>query len=308
MNSFRAEGSQVTLVSAAPAKFVAKSAATPVSDGVPGYFLWLVEIWFAGVMLFSLRSAGGVFVVERLRRKESKQVSEQLRELCATLQQKMGLQRLVNFYECNRLDAPAVAGWLRPVVMLPVTALTGLSEAQLSSVIAHELAHIKRFDSLVNLFQIGVETLLFYHPGVWWLNKRIREERENCCDDMAVEVCGSPLTYAHALARLAESRTAPRLMIAANGRPLAGTRSTAIGRRKKSRSDSWSGFVARTVMSFSFIDCRRGVYRRGEKCPRADACSPCGCANTGGGSNACSGKHSEQYVACASSDCTNAGA
>jgi Zn-dependent protease with chaperone function len=105
--------------------------------------------------------------------------------------------------------------------MLPVTALTGLNEVQLSSVIAHELAHIKRFDSLVNLFQIGVETLLFYHPAVWWLNKRIREERENCCDDMAVEVCGNPLTYAHALARLAESQTAPRLMMAANGRPLA---------------------------------------------------------------------------------------
>jgi beta-lactamase regulating signal transducer with metallopeptidase domain len=233
VNSFRAEGNQVTLVSAAPAKFVAKPAAPPVTDGVPEYFLWLVEIWFAGVMLFSLRSAGGVFVVERLRRKESNQVGEHLREICLTLQRKMGLERMVNFYECNRLDAPAVAGWLRPVVMLPVTALTGLSEAQLSSVIAHELAHIKRFDSLVNLFQIGVETLLFYHPGVWWLNKKIREERENCCDDMAVELCGSPLTYAHALARLAESRTAPRLMMAANSRPLAARVARLLGVGKK---------------------------------------------------------------------------
>ena len=144
----------------------------PASGSVPNYFLWLVEMWFAGVMIFSLRSAGGVFVVERLRRKESRPVSEHLLEIGLVLQEKMELHRLVNFYECNRLDAPAVAGWLRPAVMLPVTALTGLSEAQLASVIAHELAHIKRYDSLVNLFQIAVETLLFYHPGVWWLNKK----------------------------------------------------------------------------------------------------------------------------------------
>lgn len=203
-----------------PAK-VANHTTAPIPEGVPAYFLWLVEMWFAGVMVFSLRSAGGVLAVERLRRKESRQVTERLRELGLTLQKKMGFQRVVKFYQCNRLDAPAVAGWLRPVVMLPVTALTGLSEAQLSSVIAHELAHIKRFDSLVNLFQVAVETLLFYHPAVWWLNKRIREERENCCDDIAVEVCGNPLTYAQALARLAESRTAPQLMMAANSRPLA---------------------------------------------------------------------------------------
>jgi beta-lactamase regulating signal transducer with metallopeptidase domain len=205
----------------------------PASGGVPNYFLWLVEMWFAGVMIFSLRSAGGVFVVERLRRKESRPVSEHLLEIGLVLQEKMELHRLVNFYECNRLDAPAVAGWLRPAVMLPVTALTGLSEAQLASVIAHELAHIKRFDSLVNLFQIAVETLLFYHPGVWWLNKRIREERENCCDDMAVEVCGSPLTYAHALARMAESRVAPRLMMAANSRPIAARVARLLGVGKK---------------------------------------------------------------------------
>jgi beta-lactamase regulating signal transducer with metallopeptidase domain len=193
----------------------------PAGEGVPAYFLWPVEMWFVGVMLFSLRSAGGVLVVERLRRAESRPVREELLNLCLTLQDKMGLQRLVRFSECIRLEAPAVAGWLQPVVLLPVSALTGLSEAQLSSVIAHELAHIKRFDSFVNLFQIAVETLLFYHPGVWWLNKRIREERENCCDDMAVVVCGSPLAYAHALARMAESRTSPRFIMAANSRPLA---------------------------------------------------------------------------------------
>jgi beta-lactamase regulating signal transducer with metallopeptidase domain/uncharacterized protein YnzC (UPF0291/DUF896 family) len=212
------------------------NSAEPTRNTMPPYFMWLVEIWFVGVMGFSLRSAGGVLVVERLRRREAKPVSEELLAMCKILQEKVGVKRVVSFCECVRLEAPAVAGWLRPVVMLPICTLTGLNEEQLSSVIAHELAHIKRLDPLVNLFQIGVETLLFYHPGVWWLNKRIREERENCCDDIAVEVCGSPLAYAHALARLAESQSSPRLLLAANSRPLAARVARLLGMEKKSES------------------------------------------------------------------------
>ncbi|HEY2119308.1 MAG TPA: M56 family metallopeptidase [Candidatus Acidoferrum sp.] len=203
------------------ASSAAKSTTPPPQQNVINYCFWLVELWFAGVVIFSVRSAGGVLLVEQLRRRESKQVREDLLALCLNLQRKLGLQRLVRFCECTRLDAPAVAGWLRPTILLPITALTGLSDEQLSSIIAHELAHIKRFDSLVNLFQVVVETLLFYHPAVWWLNKRVREERENCCDDMAVSVCGNPLAYAHALTRMAATRTSPRLLMAANAHPLA---------------------------------------------------------------------------------------
>jgi beta-lactamase regulating signal transducer with metallopeptidase domain len=190
-------------------------------ENAPVYFLWLVEAWFAGVMLLSLRSAGGVLVVERLRRKESTPVSEELLELCLSLQRRMGLTRVVRYCQCVRLDAPAVAGWIRPVVFLPMTALTGLSAAQLEAVIAHELAHIRRLDAFVNLFQVAVETLLFYHPAVWWLGKQIRAERENCCDDEAVALCGSPVTYAQALRHMAEWQVAPSLAMAANRGPLA---------------------------------------------------------------------------------------
>jgi beta-lactamase regulating signal transducer with metallopeptidase domain len=180
------------------------------------YFLWLVEAWFAGVMLLSLRSAGGFLVVAGLRRRESTPLNEELLELCLSLQRRMGLKRVVRYCQCIHLDAPAVAGWVRPLVFLPMTALTGLSAAQLEAVIAHELAHIRRFDAFVNLFQIAVETLLFYHPAVWWLGKQIRAERENCCDDEAVALCGSPVSYAKALAHMAEWQAAPRLVMAAN--------------------------------------------------------------------------------------------
>jgi hypothetical protein len=155
-------------------------------------------------------------VVARLRRRESSGVGEELLELCLSLQQRMGLTRVVRYCESLRLDGPAVAGWIRPVVLLPVTAITGLSEEQLEAVIAHELAHIQRHDAFVNLFQVSVETLLFYHPAVWWLGKRIRTERENCCDDVAVALCGSAVTYAHALTSMAEWKAAPQLVMAGN--------------------------------------------------------------------------------------------
>jgi beta-lactamase regulating signal transducer with metallopeptidase domain len=202
----------------------------------PPYFPWLVEIWFAGVVLLSLRSAGGILLVERLRRKENIPVTDDLRELCESLQQRMGLTRAIRYCESLHLGAPAVAGWLRPVVLLPVSVLSGLTEAQLEAVIAHELAHIRRYDAFVNLFQIGVETLLFYHPAVWWLGKRVRAEREHCCDDEAVALCGSPVTYAHALARLAETTAAPQLAMAANGSPLVARVARLLGANTKSES------------------------------------------------------------------------
>ena len=199
----------------------AKHQSTASSRTTPDYFFLLVELWFAGVVLFSLRSAGGFFLVVRLRRKESTPVSQDLLNVCQALQERMGITRIVRFCESLQLSAPVVVGWIRPVVLLPVTALTGLDETQLRAVIAHELAHIQRLDAFVNLFQIAVESLLFYHPAVWWLGKRIREERENCCDDTAVVVCGSPVRYAHALARMAESRVTPQLVMAANRGPVA---------------------------------------------------------------------------------------
>ena len=95
-----------------------------------------------------------------------------------------------------------VIGWLRPVILLPTSALTGLSPSHLEAILLHELAHIRRLDYLINLLQTIVETLLFYHSAVWWVSRRIRIERENCCDDVAVSVLGGSRDYATALARM----------------------------------------------------------------------------------------------------------
>jgi beta-lactamase regulating signal transducer with metallopeptidase domain len=181
---------------------------------------WLVEAWLLGVAFFSLRSAGGFLLLERERRKQSITASARVLAMCQTLQRRLGLERAIHYCECAWLQAPAVIGWFRPIVLLPVTALTGLSEEQLQLVIVHELAHIQRLDPFVNVFQISVETLLFYHPAVWWLNQRIRAEREHCCDDVAVSLCGNPVEYARALTLMEEWRMAPALAMAANRGPL----------------------------------------------------------------------------------------
>jgi beta-lactamase regulating signal transducer with metallopeptidase domain len=200
-----------------PARPGAPTPEIPASqnDGI----LWFVEAWFLGVLLLSLRTAGGLFLIERMRR-EVKPVGRQLYEKYLALQRKMGLERVIRYCQCVELDAPAVLGWFRPVVLLPARALTGLSEEQMAMVIAHELAHIRRLDCFVNLFQIGAETLLFYHPAVWWVSQRIRTEREHCCDDEAVAVCGDAVNYARALTLMEEWRTAPSLVMAANRSPL----------------------------------------------------------------------------------------
>ncbi len=192
----------------------------PMEKASSIYLLWFVEAWFGGVLLLSLRPAAGFLLIERMRIKKGAPVTKVLHARCLELQRRLGLSRVVQYCESLHLQVPAVVGWFRPVVLLPVSALTGLSAQQLELVIAHELAHVKRLDPFVNLFQIAAETLLFYHPAVWWLSKRIRAERENCCDDVAIAVCGNAVEYARALAAMAEWQNAPALAMAANRSPL----------------------------------------------------------------------------------------
>ena len=176
----------------------------------------LVEAWAAGVMVFTLRFAGSALLLSQAHRGQSCNPGASLLALCEEVQQRLGIRRAIRYLECRWLAAPAGFGCLRPVILLPVAALTGLSQEQLRAVIAHELAHIRRWDFSVNLIQVAVETLLFYHPAVWWLNKRIRAEREICCDEAAISAYGNRVEYAHALAFLAEWRHAPAIATAIN--------------------------------------------------------------------------------------------
>ena len=122
----------------------------------------------------------------------------------------------VPLLESDDVDVPSALGCMRPVVILPPPALHRLSKAELESIIAHELTHIWRRDPIVNLAQTVIECLLFFHPGVWWLSRQIRADREHCCDETVVRTFGQPLVYARALTRLEELRR-HRLALAASG-------------------------------------------------------------------------------------------
>ena len=127
----------------------------------------------------------------------------------------MDSHRVIRIVELPHVDVPLVVGCLRPIVVLPIAAMSQLNAAQVEAILAHELAHMRRHDYLVNLMQTLAETLLFYHPAVWWLSARIRDEREHCCDDVAVAVCGDPVGYAAALAELEAWRSGELSLAAA---------------------------------------------------------------------------------------------
>ena len=182
---------------------------------------WLpafVLAWVCGVVILSLRLMSGWLWVQRMKSHGVTPASPFWEQLAVRLSRRLHITRRVRLLESTVVDVPTVIGWMKPVVLLPASALAGLSPHQLEAILAHELAHIRRHDYLVNLLQTLVETLLFYHPAVWWLSRRIRAERENCCDDLAVSLSGDAYTYAKALADLEALRgSGASLVIAANG-------------------------------------------------------------------------------------------
>ena len=179
---------------------------------------WIVGCWAIGVLVLSMRLLGGWAYMRILVRSRSRAASEQWCGTVDLLRKRLGIDRAVRLLETASLEVPVVSGWLRPALMLPVTAFTGLSPDQVEAILIHELAHIRRHDYLVNLLQTVAETLLFYHPAIWWISKRMRVEREYCCDDIASSQSKDTLTYVAALSQLEERRrVALNLAVAAAG-------------------------------------------------------------------------------------------
>jgi beta-lactamase regulating signal transducer with metallopeptidase domain len=175
------------------------------SDALPA----VVTLWLAGVTVLSLRLIVQWLRARRLATENAQPACEPWLAMAHRLSRALGVRHVVRLLESTAVHVPAVVGLLRPVILLPANTLTGLLPGQLEMILAHELAHIRRHDFLANLLQAAVETLLFYHPAVWWISNQVRIERENCCDDLAVSVCGNPIQYARALARLEELRAEP---------------------------------------------------------------------------------------------------
>ncbi|NTX64169.1 energy transducer TonB [Myxococcus sp. CA051A] len=175
---------------------------------------WLLPAWCCGVLLLSARMVISWYAAQRLSRLHTQEPAAAWRDALAQALTRLSLTRPVRLLASARVDVPQVIGLWRPLILVPAGAIVGLTPAQLEAVLAHELAHIQRHDYLVNLLQALVETFLFYHPAVWWLSHRIREEREHCADDLAVQSCGDAFLYARALALIEQLRAPPSALLA----------------------------------------------------------------------------------------------
>lgn len=247
-----------------------QAAGTPAWTKVAAWFEpalpYAVSIWLTGVVACSIWHLGGWLKVQRLRRAGIVMAGGEQEGFWLSAAKRLGerfrLRRPVRLLKVAHLAGPVVAGVLRPAVLIPAAVVTGLTPPQIEAILAHELAHVRRHDYLVNLLQTLVETLLFYHPAVWWVSARIRIEREHCCDDLAVAAVGDGRTYAAALAALAEiaaanqSVTGERILtrLAPAKRVAPGASMSLLSRIRRvmgipeSSSSRWTGALAGLVV------------------------------------------------------------
>lgn len=198
---------------------------------------WLVAAWMFGVALFSLRLAGGWWMTRRLFSRGVVPLRSDWQSKLDVLATKLNITTSVRWLESATAAVPVTIGFLRPVVVVPTAILLGLSPSQVECLLAHELIHIRRWDYLAVWWQSVIEVLLFYHPTVWWLSRRIRQERELICDDLVVNLTGDRLTYSRALLSVAESATRqPALVLSADGGELKGRIARILGQQARGGS------------------------------------------------------------------------
>jgi beta-lactamase regulating signal transducer with metallopeptidase domain len=204
--------------SAKPITHVKQSLKDRLMKATESALPYVVVCWGLGVFILSIWYLGGWTQLQKLRRQMVSPVSEEIKTKLNQLSKILAINRAVEAFQSVLVNVPTVIGHFKPVILLPASTLIGLSGEQIEAILTHELAHIKRCDYLVNIFQTVVEILGFYHPAVWWVSNKIRQEREHCCDDIAVKITGDEVGYAQALTTIEEIRfSRPELAVAASG-------------------------------------------------------------------------------------------
>jgi uncharacterized protein (TIGR03435 family) len=257
----------------------ASTAALPLSmraadSGVQAahFLTWVVAVWLVGAIALSIRLIGGWVVAARIRSKLVRPAQPEWQQRLNRLKARVGVTRPVNLLISALVQAPAVVGWLRPVVLVPIGALAGLPSEQVEALLIHELAHIRRHDYLVNIVQSITEALLFYHPAVWWVSGHIRTERELCCDDIAVSLSGDAFTYALALVEIESSRPAHlHAAMAAHGGLLADRIARLLGQsRPVSRTLSGPAVIVSAIL---LMMAAYGMFGQSADSPRFEVAS-----------------------------------
>ena len=185
---------------------------------VERYFPMLIGVYIAGIVFLGLRFLVNLMQVQFLRTRGVSQVPPHIHHLLGQLTSALDIHRNVKVLLSARVNVPIVLGTLKPVILLPVASISQLSVDQLEAILIHELAHIRRYDFLLNIMQTVVETILFFNPFTWLVSAIIRREREHCCDDLVLAHTNQPLPYAKALATLEAYRlTGGQFAMAATG-------------------------------------------------------------------------------------------
>ncbi len=171
----------------------------------------IVTLWMLGVVVLLLRFLGSLAYIQRLRSYRTELLPASWLEQGEKLKEQLQLKKKVAFLASYKVLTPLAIGIFRPAILLPAQLLSGLSQQQVEAILLHELAHIKRNDYLVNVLQTLIDILFFYHPAIWWMSATIRNERENCCDDMVIAITGETGNYARTLILLKEQEINPKL-------------------------------------------------------------------------------------------------
>jgi len=174
----------------------------------------VVGIWVLGCAILFSRLILGYLWVNSLKNSPKNQFDEKLTQILLDIKQKMNITKNVQVKVSRIVSLPMIMGVLKPVILIPAGLVSGFSQEQLETILAHELAHLKRHDFLLNGLQSVLDVIYFFHPAMWLLSAQIRKERENCCDDLALEVSGSKLLLAKTLVQLQETIYTPKLAMA----------------------------------------------------------------------------------------------
>jgi bla regulator protein BlaR1 len=179
---------------------------------------WILVFWFGFFCLKCLRVFRQFGELHRLMNYRTGPVPEEWKNRFTVLKEQLGIRQAVAFMESQLAAVPCAAGFLRPVILIPVGLLANLPPDQIDAILLHELAHIKRRDFVINLLQTFVETLFFFNPALLWMSSIIREERENCCDDLALSISKDRPSLVRALLSISQHTSANELSAAFSGR------------------------------------------------------------------------------------------
>ncbi len=213
-------------------------------------------LWILGMFYFLFRMVGGVIHLQQLRTRQITIPEEFWLNKFNEISDKLGITKSVELLQSAVVKIPMLLGYFKPVVILPISLMTGLSNKEIEAVIAHELAHLKRHDYLFNIIQSVIEAVFFYHPAVWLISRIIRNEREHSCDDLAIQCTGDKLNYIKALATAQElnTKSSPNYAMAFSinkGGLL--DRVKRIKNQNTMKNNVTEGFIAASIIFFSLI-------------------------------------------------------